>query len=152
MIRIFFLLTVFFLCSCDPIYGARRYSAVEKIPHDICVKRVLERFPEIKNIRYKRDRFDSNTKGYIAGKYRTTYLYYYELNGLPINLSFEEFDDVSRPKTYSSSFGMMHHRPAQNLVDKFMLTSDKIEKSIERECSVDLTTSISKKCSEGLVC
>ena len=146
------IITSFCLCCCDIIYGAERYSVVEKIPHNVCVKRVLEKFPEIKNIRYKRDRFDSNTKGYIAGKYRTTYLYYYELNDLPINLSFEEFDDVSRPKIYSSSFGMMHHKPAQSLIDKFMVTSDKIEKSIERECGVDLTTSISKKCSEGLVC
>ncbi len=134
------------------IYGARRYSVVEKIPNNVCVKRVLERFSEIKNIRYKRDRFDNSTKGYIAGKYRTTYRYYYELNGLPINLYFEEFDDVSASKIYSSSFGMMHHKPAQDLIDKFMLTSDKIEKSIERECGVDLTTSISKKCSKGLIC
>lgn len=152
MIKILLLITVFCLCSCDPIYGARRYSTLEKIPHNICVKRVLERFPEVKNIRYKIDRFDNNTKGYIAGKYRTTYQYYYELSGLPINLSFEEFDDVSSPKIYSSSFGMMHQMPKQILIDKFMSASEKIEKSIGKECSVDLTTTLSNKCSKGLVC
>lgn len=142
----------FCLYCCDIIYGASRHSSIKKIPSNICVKKVLEKFPEIKNIKYQRDRFDSNTKGYIAGKYSTTYRYSYELNGFPINLSFEEFDDISKPKTYSSSFGMMHHIPPQNLVDEFMLTSDKIEKLLERECNLDIATHMSKKCSKELIC